>query len=385
MNPEYDFGSGCTNPDTFPVEKLAAAAAAGIREVGVDFTRYPGDLGHLGMREMLARRESEREGVQVDPDHMVLTNGSMQGVTLTAEAFLVDGEENVIITEELTYSGTIGAYRRLGVRMAGVHVDEQGMCIDHLEETLKDLQRAGTTPRFIYTLPTYQNPTGSVMPRSRRLQLLDVAHRFGVPIVEDNCYADVHFEGAKEPALYALDDTDHPHIYLCSLSKILGPGVRLGYVYARQPMLQKVLDRRYDGGNSLLTASVLASFFGDGLWDHVEQMNGPLKQKRDAVFAGLEQNVKDICTWSHPVGGLFIWVHLPHDIDHSRLRQLADAARVRYAAGSAFHIDGLALPNLRLAFGYPPLEAIHEGVPILADCIRQACGASDRGERTAAG
>jgi DNA-binding transcriptional MocR family regulator len=150
-------------------------------------------------------------------------------------------------------------------------------------------------------------------------------------------------------------------------------------------MLQKVLDRRYDGGNSLLTASVLASFFGDGLWDHVEQMNGPLKQKRDAVFAGLEQNVKDICTWSHPVGGLFIWVHLPHDIDHSRLRQLADAARVRYAAGSAFHIDGLALPNLRLAFGYPPLEAIHEGVPILADCIRQACGASDRGERTAAG
>ena len=193
----------------------------------------------------------------------------------------------------------------------------------------------------------------------------------------------MHFEREKEPSLYALDESDHPHIYLCSVSKILGPGVRLGYVYARPPMLQKVLDRRYDGGNSLLAAAVLASFFGDRLWDHVEKMNVSLKQKRDAVFDGLETHLGDLCTWSKPVGGLFIWVHLPQDVDHERLRQLADAGGVRYAAGSAFHINGAELPNLRLAFGYPTLDAIHEGIPILADCIRQARVGS--GERTAAG
>ena len=385
MNRIYDFGSGCTNPDTFPVEELAKAAASGIREVGAEFSRYPGDLGHLGMRQILARRESDREGIAIDPDHVALTNGSMQGVTLTAEAFLVDGEPNIIVTEELTYSGTIGAYRRLGVQMAGVRVDEQGMCIDDLEAVLQRLQHAGTPPRFIYTLPTYQNPTGSVMPRERRLQLIEVAHRFGIPIVEDNCYADVHFEGDKEPALYTLDDTDHPHIYLCSLSKILGPGVRLGYVYAKPPMLKKVLDRRYDGGNSLLAASVLASFFGDRLWDHVNRMNIALKEKRDAVFAGLQTYLGDVCTWSHPVGGLFIWVHLPDDVDHQKLRQLADEANVRYAPGSAFHIEGVDLPNLRLAFGYPPLDAIHEGIPFLAEGIRSASEVADSGERTAAG
>ncbi|MBT3341617.1 MAG: PLP-dependent aminotransferase family protein [Gemmatimonadetes bacterium] len=372
MSPVYDFGSGCTNPETFPVEALAKAAAKGILEVGTEFSRYPGDLGHLGMRQILARRESDREGIQVDPDHIALMNGSMQGVTLTAEAFLVDGEPNIIVTEELTYSGTIGAYRRLGVQMAGVRVDEHGMCIDDLERVLKGLADAGTPPRFIYVLATYQNPTGSVMPRARRLELLAVARRSGVPIVEDNCYADVHFEGEKEPSLYALDDSDHPHIYLCSLSKILGPGVRLGYVHARPPMLKKVLDRRYDGGNSLLAASVLASFFGDGLWEHVAAMNVALKQKRDAVFDGLQEHLGDICTWSRPVGGLFVWVDLPGDVDHQRLRELAASAGVQYAAGSAFHIDGAELPNLRLAFGYPPLEAIHEGIPILADCIRQA-------------
>ena len=143
MSPVYDFGSGCTNPDTFPVEALAQAAAAGIRDVGSEFSRYPGDLGHHGMRQILARRESEREGVVVDPDHIALMNGSMQGVTLTAEAFLVEGEPNIVVTEELTYSGTIGAYRGLGVQMAGVRVDEQGMRVDDLERVLKGLMAAG--------------------------------------------------------------------------------------------------------------------------------------------------------------------------------------------------------------------------------------------------
>ena len=310
--PVYDFGSGCTNPETFPTQALAAAAGRAIVQVGEDFTRYPGDLGHQGLREAMAARESEREGVVVSPDHITLTNGSMQGVTLVAEALMKDdGSENIVVCEELTYSGTIGAYRRLGLRLEGVALDEEGMLPEDLERVLGALQTAGTPPRFLYILATYQNPTGSVMPRNRRLQIIEIARRFAVPIVEDNCYADVHFDGDKEPALYALDPEGTDHIYLGSLSKILGPGVREGYIHARPPMLQKLLDRRYDGGNSLLTASVLAEFFRDRLWDHCAEMNTALKQKRAAVFAGLEESVADICSWSRPAGGLFIWVNLP--------------------------------------------------------------------------
>jgi len=372
---DYDFGSGCTNPETFPVQELAEAAARAIADVGTAFSRYPGDMGHMGLREVMAARESEREGVTVSPDHIALTNGSMQGVTLVAEAFMGGGAgsggEDIVVTEELTYSGTIGAYRRLGMRLVGVPLDEQGMRIDALEATLADLHGKGTPPRFIYTLATYQNPTGSVMPKTRRLELIEVARRYDCLVVEDHCYADVHFEGEKEPSLYALDDSPS-QIFLCSLSKILGPGVRQGYLMARPPILERIMGRRFDGGNSLLTAAALAEFFRGNVWDHCERMNASLKEKRDAVFAGLENSVGDICTWSRPAGGLFVWVGLPDDVDRQKLAALANERGLRFAPGSAFHIHGEDVPFLRLAFGYIGLDDIHRGLPVLGECIREA-------------
>lgn len=367
----FDFGSGCTNPETFPTEELAQAATRAIPDVGEAFTRYPGDLGHPGLREVMAARESAREGVPVDADHIILTNGSTQGFVLVAEA-LMEGSGDVVVTEELTYSGAIGAYRRLGVELAGVALDEQGMRSDDLERVLSELHRGGTRPRFIYALTTYQNPTGVVMPKARRLELMEIARRFDCTVLEDNCYGDVHFEGPKEPSLYGLDD-DPRHVYLCSLSKILGPGVRLGYLLARPPMLERLLDRRYDGGNSLLAAAILAEFFRDRLWDHVERTNAALKEKRDAVFAGLQESVGDTCSWSRPVGGLFIWVRLPPEVDMGRLAELAGERNIRYAPGSAFHIRGETIPYLRLAFGQPTVADIRKGIPLLAECIQQAC------------
>ena len=366
----FDFGSGCTSPETFPTQDLVRAAARAIPEVGEAFTRYPGDLGHAGLREVMAARESTREGVSVDADHIVLTNGSTQGFVLVAEA-LMEGSGDVVVSEELTYSGTIGAYRRLGIELAGVALDEQGMRSDDLERVLTELHGRGTPPRFIYALTTYQNPTGVVMPKARRLEVMEIARRFDCIVLEDNCYGDVHFEGPKEQSLYALDD-DPRHVYLCSLSKILGPGVRVGYLLARPPMLERLLDRRYDGGNSLLAACILAEFFRDQLWDHVERTNAALKEKRDAVFAGLQETVGDTCSWSRPVGGLFIWVRLPEGVDTGRLAELAGERNVRYARGSAFHIRGEDIPYLRLAFGHCSLADIREGIPLLAQCIEQA-------------
>jgi len=294
----------------------------------------------------------------------------MQGVTLVAEA-LTAGPGDAVLTEELTYSGTIGAYRRMGLRLVGVAQDGDGMRPDDLDRQLDALHSAGTPPRFIYALTTYQNPTGAVMPRRRRLEIIEAARRWQCPVVEDNCYGDVHFEGEVEPALYALDD-DPNHIYLCSLSKILGPGVRLGYLVARPPMLGRLLERRFDGGNSLLAAAVLEAYLREHMWDHVERANAALKEKRDAVFAALEASVGGLCTWSRPVGGLFIWVGLPADVDRQRLADLAAERHIRYARGAAFHVAGADVPNLRLAFGHCSLDDIREGVPLLGECIRAA-------------
>ena len=246
----YDFATGNTNPEAFPTDALVEAARAAIPEVARYLNIYPGKLGHPGLRALMAAREKDREGVDVDPEHLVLTNGSMQAVTLVAEALCHEPGGRVVM-EDFNYPGTINAYRSLGIDMLGVPLDGYGMRMDVLADTMKRMHDEGRPPRFIYTLATYQNPTGAMMPTSRRLELLDIVHEYDAILVEDNCYGDVHFDGDKPPAFYTLDNSSN-QIYLCSLSKIFAPGIRLGYLYARPPMLDRLLQRRHDAGPNTL-------------------------------------------------------------------------------------------------------------------------------------
>ncbi|HKI73401.1 MAG TPA: aminotransferase class I/II-fold pyridoxal phosphate-dependent enzyme, partial [Pseudomonadales bacterium] len=172
--PTYDFAVGQTNPETFPVEAFKAAAIRAIDAEHDEFNRYPGMLGHAGLRAVMAERESQREGVSVSPDDVALTNGSMQAVTLCGQAFM-EAPGDIVVSEEFTYSGTIAAYKGIGLRMAGVRMDEHGMRMDSLKETLSRLEGEGTLPKFIYTLTTYQNPTGTVMPEARKRELIEIA------------------------------------------------------------------------------------------------------------------------------------------------------------------------------------------------------------------
>jgi 2-aminoadipate transaminase len=188
--------------------------------------------------------------------------------------------------------------------------------------------------------------------------------------VEDNCYGDVHYEGPVAPAIYAMDD-DPRHIYLCSLSKILAPGLRLGYVLARPPMLEKIINRRHDAGSNTLAAAIVADFYRDGIWAHTRMGNDALKVKRDLTLAALENELSDLCVWSHPVGGLFIWMRLPEDVSGRRLLELANERGFHFLPGIAFHFENAKVPYLRLAFGHLTLEQIENGIPILAQCIRE--------------
>ena len=366
----YDFGAGRSDPGTFPTDALKAIVARVIDQEAEALTNYPGNLGHRGMREAMANRESARENVEIDPDHVVLTNGSMQAVTLTAEA-LQDNHGDAVILEEFSYPGTLSAYRSLKFDMVGIPLDEGGMRIDALETELVRLDKAGRRPKFIYAISTYQNPTGFVMPRARRVEMIELARRFEVPIIEDNCYADVHYEGPIEPAIYALDD-DPNHIYLCSLSKILAPGFRLGYLYARPPMLEKILQRRHDAGSNYFASAIVAEFYKNGIADHAASTNPPLKAKRDLVCEKLREGVGDICAWSEPVGGLFIWVRIPDDINRKDLFELAQSRGFNYLPGISFHYQNANVPYLRLAFGHLTEEQIAEGIPVLARCIHES-------------
>ena len=243
----FDFAVGRTNPETFPVERVQRAAKAAIANEYAQLTEYPGKLGHAGLRAAMARRETERESVDVNPDAIALMNGSMQAITLTAEALTKPGD--TVICEEVTYVGTIGAYRTLGIDMVGIPVDDNGMRVELLAAKLDELGQT-RKPKFIYALATYQNPTGTNLSLERRHQLIEVAAARDIPIIDDNCYGDVHYDGEKPPALYALSDYENI-IYMCSLSKILAPGLRLGYLYARPKLLDTILARAPRRGQQL--------------------------------------------------------------------------------------------------------------------------------------
>ena len=275
-----------------------------------------------------------------------------------------------MICEEVTYSGTIGAYRTLGIDMVGVGVDEDGMRVELLEETLDRLGEA-RKPKFIYALTTYQNPTGTNLSLERRHRLIDIARARDIPIIEDNCYGDVHYDGDKPPALYGLTDYENI-IYMCSLSKILAPGMRLGYLYAQPKLLETILARRHDAGGNYLAAAVVAELYRDGVWSLTEELNESLKVKKNLVVDGLADAAGDICASSNPSGGLFVWVRFPDDVDQAKLARLAAERGFFYASGANFHIHGDEVPYLRLAFGHVPDDDIKDGIPILAQCLREA-------------
>jgi 2-aminoadipate transaminase len=366
----YDFAVGQTNPETFPVEAFKQAAVRAIENEHEMFNKYPGALGHQRLRELMANRESEREGVPVDPEQIAITNGSMQSVTLVGQA-LMDGNDDIVITEEFTYVGTISAYKGIGLEMIGIPLDEDGMRMDALEDTLASLAKQGRKPKFIYTLTTYQNPTGTSMSLERKQELIRIAAAYDLPLVEDNCYGDVHFEGDKVPSAFALDESPN-QIYIGSLSKILAPGVRLGYLLAREPLLTRITSRRFDAGSNYFASAVVAEFYRNGIWEHCEVTNPVLKQKRDLLIGALRDTLDDICVWSTPVGGLFMWLRMPDDIDMGKLIAAAGKRNVFFMPGAVFHVQSEQVPYIRLAFGHVPDHLIEEGIPILAQCIKES-------------
>jgi 2-aminoadipate transaminase len=364
-----NFGGGCPDPGSVPTRELAAAAQRVLPHLNVGLATYPDRLGHRPLREVAAARFQRREGVPLDPDQICLANGSQQPITLVCQALL--GLGRPVIVEEFTYPGTLRAMRHVGAAIVGIPMDEEGMRIDLLAGELERLEAAGTPPGFIYTTPTYQNPTGTNLSIGRRHQLLELARRYRVPIVDDNCYGDLDLEGVPPPAIKALGG--HNEVILFeSFSKIVGPGIRLGYFACALERMERVLAYKIDGGTSVLSAAILAEYLRDHLEEHVATITRIVREKRDVLFDALARHLGDLCTWTHPAGGYFIWVRVPDDCDTALLDREAVAAGIAYGPGQAFHFANAPVPYFRLSFGYPSLEEIETGVAAMARCVREA-------------
>lgn len=361
------FAGGLPSPATFPVEAFAAASARVLREDGPAALQYAASEGFPALREQVAA------GLPwpVDPDQVLITTGSQQGLDLVAKV-LVDAGSRVLV-ETPTYLGALQAFAPMEPQILGVRSDDEGVQLD-------DLRAKAAGARFLYLLPNFQNPTGRTLSEARRAALAELAAELRLPIVEDNPYGELWFERPPPPPLSARHPDDC--LYLGSFSKVLAPGLRLGFLVAPPALYPKLLqakqaaDLHSPGFNQRMAAQVMA---GDFLDRHVPRIRALYRSQRDAMLAALQREAAGLgVQWNVPDGGMFLWARLPRGLNALELLPRAVEAGVAFVPGAAFYADGSDEPEaqrtLRLSFVTATAAEIDRGIAALAAVIRTAAG-----------
>lgn len=367
------FAGGLPAPEVFPIDEFKRACIKVLEENGAQSLQYSTTDGYLPLRDMIARH-SKRYGIEVTADNIIITSGSQQALDLLGKIFINSGDR--ILVESPTYLGALQAWNAYGAEFIPVPFDEEGMITQELENRL----RIG--PKFIYVLPNFQNPTGVTLSFERRLHLIELAEKYGVPIVEDDPYGQLRYEGENLPAVEVLDaQTRSPAgcysgnvIYLSTFSKTLAPGIRLAWVIATPEVIQKLVLAKQ--GADLHTAIfnqmvVYEVAHGGFLDEHVKTIRKVYKERRDTMLDTLSEHMPDEVSWTHPKGGLFLWVTLPECIDSTKLLKVSVKKKVAFVPGNPFFPQGGGKNTMRLNFSNAVPEKINEGIARLSSSIKQ--------------
>jgi 2-aminoadipate transaminase len=374
--PKYNFIGGHNDPDRIPAAALADAAATVLQRRGADLALYnfDGPQGYRGLREFVVDKVSRRPAIKCSVDDVLITSGSGQGIDLVNQLLLERGD--TVILEEFTYGGALTKLKRLGVNVVGAPLDDEGLQIDALGRIIEDLKAKGIVPKYVYTIPTIQNPTGSILPQERREQLLAVTRKHGVPVFEDECYADLTWDGSGPPSFYAMDPQQVIHIG--SFSKTLAPSLRLGYVVAVPEAMGRLVacKRDTDSGTGALDQMVVAEYFSRNFDEHVDGLTDTLHGKLDAMVEAVEREFGTTVErmW-RPQGGIFLWLKLPDRIDVTKLVAPAAKAGVVFNPGPEWSCNPQSSKShLRLCFALPSKDMIREGVAAFARVCYEETG-----------
>jgi 2-aminoadipate transaminase len=373
--PRYNFVGGHNDPELIPTDALAAAAEAVLKREGSKLAMYNlshGPLGYPGLRRFVADKLAQHRGIQCTTDDIMITSGSGQAIDLVSRLLVDPGD--TILMEDLSYGGAITRHKRLGAKIVGVPVDDEGIEPDALARILGELKSQGITPKYLYTIPTIQNPTGSILPLERRRRILAIMREHGIPIFEDECYADLVWGGAAAPpAFYGLDPTQVIHIG--SFSKSLAPALRLGYVVAGWDVLSRLAACKNDGGTGALDQMITAEYFARHFDDHIRRLTGVLAEKLDVMIAALEEEFGTAVEMQKPKGGIFLWLRLPEGVDVRKLVKPAADAGIAFNPGPEWCCTpDRAVSAMRLCFALPSRQEIRDGVRALARVCYEQTG-----------
>lgn len=358
------FSGGMPEIRRVPIDSVIGATTAALRDSGAEALQYGSSEGRPAIRQVVVELMAEI-GVRVKPDDLVITAGAQQALDLIAKIFIDPGD--TIITEGPTYLGALQAFSAYQPNVVCIPMDEHGMRTDLLAEELERVGPRGA--KFIYTIPNFQNPAGVTLTPSRRRELLELARKYDIPVIEDDPYGRLRFEGGHCLPLRALDDEV---IYLGTFSKIFAPGLRLGWVIAPHPIMAKLIlaKQAADLCGSAFAQATAERYFADTRWRRVLQdLTRAYAERRDTMVASLAEHFPAEARWTVPEGGFFVWVEMPSFLDLKSILAEAVERGVTYVPGDAFFPDGRGRNCMRLGFCYAEPDAIREGIRRLAEVL----------------
>ena len=365
---------GLPDPRYFPKEELAEIAREVIIKYGEYSLQYSETKGIYEVRKALSDFLYKTKGFKPDPEDIIVTSGSQEGIHMLAKAFVTPGDK--VITESPTYLAALGAFRLAGADVVGIKIDDHGMRTIALEDVLKRLHALDIKPKFIYTIPVAQNPGGVTMSLDRKKHLLELASKYDLLVIEDDPYSFFVFdENADITSLKALDKEDRV-IYMSTASKILAPGIRLGWLVTPKDLTRRIelLKQYIDLHSPTLNQYILAEAIKTGLIErHVRRIAKVYKEKRDAMVKALDEHFPEYTWYSRPIGGFFVFTYVfKEGFDARKLMDLAlKKYKVAYVPGQGFHPDGTGANSMRLNYSYPTAEQIWEGIRRLSQMIKE--------------
>ena len=377
--PKYNFTGGNNDGDELPLDGLVAAANSVLTREGRTLATYglaSGPQGYRPLRDFLVQKLKRDAGMTCTADEILVTSGSLQALDLVNGVLLQRGD--TVIIEEDCYQGSINRLARLGVSMIGIPLDSDGMRMDALASALDDLERRGVRAKYIYTIPTVQNPTGSILPESRRTEMLKLAEAHGVPIFEDDCYADLIWDHKRPPALHAMSQSANV-IHVGSFSKSIAPALRVGYIVAPWAILSRMLSIKTDAGSGSVEQMMLAEYCAPHFEEHVPVLTKGLRKKLDTLMDSLNEQFGTAAEFEEPKGGIFLWVKLPDNVDTMKLYPAALASGVAINPGPEWSVNKPhSKSRIRLCFASPSHDEIRKGIAALAEVCHKEFGVPER-------
>jgi len=364
------FAGGLPSPDSFPIEDIKRVTAEVLELDGKSALQYGTTEGDAGLRTLLAERH-RKDGLDIGPENIVITTGSQQALDLCGKIFINRGD--VVLCGLPSYLGGLNAFANYGAVLKGIPLDDHGMRPDLLEKSITDLRKEGKSIKFIYIIPDFQNPTGVTLPRARRLEIIRIAERHDLLIVEDSPYRDVRFEGTPEPLMSSLG-TQGRVMTLNTFSKILAPGFRLAWVAGHREIIDKIVTAKQSADlcTPPFVQKIAAKYIEQGLLEvNLKKTIALYHRRRDFMLKCFREHMPDGVKWTEPGGGLFLFVTLPPAMDAARLLEKAIRRNVAFVCGSVFYCNNEGHNTMRLNFSFADETDTLEGIRRLAEVIRE--------------